>query len=136
MAPHHVEVDQVGEQEPGFQFAQVTYTGGESGGVVGRVIVHAHAALGEDLTDLADADHGQPFRAQEIEVRGSQRRQREVAPPRRAPERARVARERSCDDATDGVRAAQDLARGLTPVIQLRHRHDVLVTSDLEHGIR
>src|SRR5450759_4076463 len=135
VTPLLVEVDEVGEQQAAVHLLEVTGAGGDAGGVVGGVVVHIHAALHEDLADLADADHGHRALVQQVEIRRAQRRQREVAAPRRALVGARHAGERARDHPPYGVGAAQDAARYLAPAVQLGYGHNVLVTGDLEDGI-
>ena len=92
-------------------------------------------AAGEDVEDLPDAVDRQARVPNEAQVVGALRLEREVVPIRRPFVVARLAGERPCDDAADGVLSDQDLARGPAAVVQLLERDGLLVRGDLEDRV-
>src|SRR5581483_2037381 len=89
----------------------------------------------EDVADLADAVHLDAGLAHEREVVRTPWHEREVMPVRRARVVARLANERSRNDAADGVLAREDLARVAAGLVELFERHGLLVRRDLEDGV-
>ena len=133
--PDLVEIDEVGKQQAVTHLPQVAAAGGKPRRVVRGVIVDLDAALGEDLADLADADHRHAGVVQQVEIGRTGRRQREVAPSRGALEAARATGERPGDDAPDRVREAKDAARDRAPLVEELDRHDVFVAGHLKDGV-
>ena len=136
VAIHHVELDQVAEDDATRRAPQELHRRGDGRIVVQRVRGGRNRAAGEDLRDLANALHLQTGAGGEIkEMRGGGR-QRPV-PPRLviACVVPAGARKRAGDDASDGVLAAEQLTRELTDAVELGQRHHVLVGCDLEDGV-
>ena len=136
MAPEHVRLDEVDEDEALVDLAQ------EPLGLLNPLDVRLRrvglvdVATREDVADLADAVHLLAGLAHERQVVRPARLEREVVPVRRPDVVARLARERPGDHAADGVLAREDLARRAAAVVELLQRDRVLVRGDLEDRVR
>src|SRR6266487_3044730 len=93
------------------------------------------AAAGKEILDLSDGMDRQARVRETVEQRRCERREREVAAIRRAPERPLDADEGARDDAADTHPDTCKLEGDFAPAIQLGNRHDVFVRRDLEDTV-
>jgi len=89
----------------------------------------------EELADLADGVDGNLALRELLEVGARGRREREVTPTGRAPERPGRAGERPRDHPAHGVLPARQSPHLSAQRVELSHRDDVLVGGDLEDGV-
>ena len=135
VAVHRVGVDQVGEHQPGAPVPEQRVERRDRRRVVvGRTLLRDSAA-GEDLAHLPDRAHRGTHLGEQVQVGAIRRRQCEVAAPRRAPERTRLAPERPRDHPAHRVVAGEDRARGGADPVQLVGRDDVDMCGHLEDRV-
>ena len=136
VAVDHVGVHQVGEAQA-VEVARGALDGlVDALGVAGGEDVVGHAAVGEDVVDLAHGQHVVAVLLELVEHGGAGRLEREVVAARGALEVARVgAHVGARDDAGHAVVAGEDLAGDAAVLVELLHGHEVLVGGDLEHAV-
>ena len=135
MAVLRVEVHQVREDEPVGGARELLDHMIHPFGVTGCVNRPADAASGKQVLDLADRHDRDAGGGCPIEHGFCKRLQRVVVPIRRTGERARCSDERTRDHAPDAKPLAHQLVRNLAGAVQLRDRHDVFVSGNLEHAV-
>src|SRR4051794_16628323 len=135
MAVELVRVDEVREHEHRARLVQEVVDGRYGRGVVGGVVVLADASAGEDLAHFAHRMHRHSRVLDVLEVGARGRGQGEVAPPRRAPERAGLAVERARDHSPDTMVALKDSPRARAVPVELLLGHAVYVCGNLEDGV-
>ena len=136
MAPEHVRLDEVGEDETAVvDLAEQPLDRRDPLDVrLGRVrLVDVEAR--EDVVDLPDAVDDPAGLADQREVVRLLRLERPVVPVGRSCVRARFADERPGDDPPHRVLAGEDLARDLAGAVQLLERNRLLVSRDLEDRV-
>jgi hypothetical protein len=106
-------------------------------GVVGALAHLAHAAMGEDVADLADADHLHPARSQPIQCCFAGH-QGIIVSVRRSPEaRCGVPEKRPCDHAAHAHTAfTQDPSRRQAKFQKPFETEAFLMCRDLQHAVR
>ena len=119
-----VEVDEIGEDEPGLRRQQRSLDFVHPVVVARRVHGAGDTATGEEILYLADRVDGLPGILHAIQQGRREWRQGEVAPIGRPPEISRNAHERSRDDAADAQTDTCQLEGDLAISIELRYRDD------------
>src|SRR5207244_13352812 len=132
VAPEHVRLDQVGEDDAVVELAQKLFGLRDAVDVRFGRMRFVDVLAGEDVADLADAVHFRARVPHEREVVRTPGLEREVMAVRSALVVPRLAGERPSDYASDGVLSREDLPRGTGVLVQLPERNRFPVRSDMQ----
>ena len=134
--PEHVGLDEIDEDQAGFQLLEQRLGLLDSLDVRLRRVGLVDVLAREDVGDLPDSVHFVAGFPDQRQVVGTFRLERKIVSVRSSLVVAGLARERPRDHASDRVLAGEELPGNPAPFVKLLERDRVLVSRDLEDGIR